>query len=98
MSLGGWFGRSVRRSERFDELGAALAGRVERLDEVIAGLEHILSNRPDCYPFVPGSSNVRVARTQEFDEGSVLVVYYSVSPDGEVVTLEWIEQAQAPDQ
>lgn len=46
MRMGGWVGRTVRRSAVFDELGAELAGSLERFDEMIRGLEHLLSNRP----------------------------------------------------
>ncbi len=80
---------SVRRRPGFDDQGADLAGSVQRLDEVLAGLEWIIANDPEYYDSIPYTS-LRVARTREFPDVPLMRVYYSVELQEDCCTLEWI--------
>jgi hypothetical protein len=91
MSMDGWVGRTVRRTDLFDELGTSLAGSLERFDEMISGLEYILSNRPAFFPEIPGMPGIRVARTHPFDDDTSLRVFYRITGEGEAVDLLFVE-------
>lgn len=83
---------SIARRPGFDEQGARVADTIERLDEMLHGLEWLLGQDPWCFPPVPGTNNLRAALTHGDGWDDPLVrVYYTV--EVHKCVLQWIETA-----
>ena len=89
-----WIGRSVIYEPAFEEAIERLSVDHGRLDEALCGLEWALSNRPEAFPQVYGSS-LRMARIEgapgvpemrvwfTYDASTVTVVFAEPTEDDE---------------
>lgn len=81
-------GRSVYRSEMFDQCAAELEADVQRLDEITRAAEWIISLRPTEPPcFAIPDTNVWIVITHP----PALRIYFTIDSDTGC-TMQWIER------
>jgi len=95
-------GYTLRYDELFEaQLNAIASAR--HMDEALIGVEWILSNEPEKCPVVPGTTRLRVIKTEPYRRNLVeipaLRIWFSIEDGGIVLmrAIDVIEDWDAPD-
>ena len=89
--MGTWTGRTVVYEAACQEVVDRLRVDYERLDEALAGVEWALSNSPERFPELYGSS-LRMARTFKVSEVPELRIWFVF--DDSTATVIFVEPSQ----
>lgn len=86
---------TVVRSDTFDSSAADVEPDVERLDEIIRGIEWAVATAPASFPELFPGAGIRIVLTGPPN----LRTYYSYDPDApDTCTLRWIEPIEMPEE
>ena len=83
--------RRVERSEQFWRCCQELAPRVDRLDEILEGVEWSIMVDPEGFTKVPGT-RLWLAWSDPFPNAPSLAVYFLIDDPGQC-TMVWVEEA-----
>ena len=102
--MGGTFrGFTLRDDDLFTAQLAQIAA-IRHIDEALNGITWVLCNEPESCPVVPGTTRLRLIRTDPYRRGLVdippLRVWFSIEGDGIVLrrAIEVIPDWDTPDE